>query len=382
MNTKMRQIVFAAIVSVAALLPAPARAQTAIPGPCTPGLLPGGARSLICVPVAGWNGELVVFAHGYVSVDQPPTFADLYLANGDGTYIFLPALVQSLGYAFATTTFRQNGLAILEGAQDIRELVTAFSGSAGFSIPLRTYVAGVSEGGLIATLLAERSPDVFTSALAACGPIGSFRAQIDFVGDFRVLFDYFFPGILPGSPIDIPPGVMTHWQSDYVPAITGALALNPGRALELMRVSKAAYDPSNPSTVVNTTLNLLWYNVFATTDVTLKLGGNPYGNRWRWYFGSTNDLRLNLLVPRFTASPVALAALGAYATSGDLSIPLVTLHTTLDEVVPFWHEVVYAGKADLSGRGRFIPLPIFRYGHCNFRTSEIVKAFLATVQRP
>jgi hypothetical protein len=31
-----------------------------------------------------------------------------------------------LGYAFATTTYRQNGLAILEGVDDIRELVAAF----------------------------------------------------------------------------------------------------------------------------------------------------------------------------------------------------------------------------------------------------------------
>ena len=72
--------------------------------------------------------------------------------------------------------------------------------------PLRTYVSAVSEGGLVAALLAERSPDVFFGALAACGPIGSFNAQIDYIGNFRVLFDYFFPGVIPGSAIDDPAG--------------------------------------------------------------------------------------------------------------------------------------------------------------------------------
>ena len=40
---------------------------------------------------------------------------------------------------------------------------------------------------------------LFSSALAACAPIGSFRQQVNYLGDFRVLFDYYFPGVLPGS---------------------------------------------------------------------------------------------------------------------------------------------------------------------------------------
>jgi hypothetical protein len=50
----------------------------------------------------------------------------------------------------------------------------------------------------------------------------------------------------------------------------------------------------------------------------------------------------------------------------------VTLHTTLDEDVPFSHELLYLAKVRPTGRGRFIPLPVFRYGHCNFTTQEIV----------
>ena len=36
---------------------------------------------------------------------------------------------------------------------------------------------------------------------------------------------------------------------------------------------------ANPSTIVNTALDALWYNVFATNDAVQKLGGNPFGNK-------------------------------------------------------------------------------------------------------
>lgn len=367
MTGSLKSILVGVFMLGAALVPNSARAQT-LPDTCVQGVLPGGALSLTCVPER-WNGALVVFAHGYVAPGLPLGFYNLFLPDGTS----LPALVQSLGFAFATTSYRQNGLAVLEGVQDIRELVAAFPS------PVPTYVTGVSEGGLVATLLAERWPELFVSALATCGPIGSFRAQIDSFGDFRVLFDYFFPGLLPGSAVEIPPQLMANWQA-YVPLILGALAAHPDRALELMRVSRAAYDPANPATIGNTTINMLWYNVFATNDAVAKLGGNPFGNRLRWYFGSSNDLRLNLSVRRFSASPVARASLREYETSGDLQIPLVTLHTTADEVVPFWHELLYLPKLDLSGRGRFVPLPVARYGHCNFTASEIVGAFLVATR--
>jgi hypothetical protein len=368
------RIVVAAVLGIV-LLPSPARAQVAIPQPCVDGTLPSGALSRICMPI-GWNGQLVVFAHGYVAPGQPIAFYNLTLPDGSS----LPDVVQSFGFAFATTSYRQNGLAILEGADDMLELVARFGET--HSTPLRTYVSAVSEGSLVAALLAERSPDVFFGAFATCGPIGSFNAQIDYVGNFRVLFDYFFPGIIPGSPIAIPPTVATNWYSTYVPAIIAALAANPARAVELLRVAKAPFDQANPSTIVNTALDLLWYNVFATNDAIQRLGGNPFGNRLTLYFGSTNDLRLNILVQRFTAAPAALAALRAYRTSGDLRIPLVTLHTTGDDAIPIWQELLYLLKADPSGRGRFIPLPVARYGHCSFTTGEVLGAFLLTVSQP
>ena len=59
----------------------------------------------------------------------------------------------------------------------------------------------------MAALAAEQRPDLFNGALAACGPVGDFAAQIDYLGDFRVLFDYFFPGVIPGGAVDVPDSV-------------------------------------------------------------------------------------------------------------------------------------------------------------------------------
>jgi pimeloyl-ACP methyl ester carboxylesterase len=373
MSASAKSFVVSVVMAAVIFLPRFARAQSPIPGPCQPGVLPHGALSLICVPAVGWNGELVVFAHGYVAFNKPLDF--YHLTFGDGPS--LPAVAQGLGYAFATTSYRQNGLAILEGVDDIRELVASFH-----SVPTRVHLVGASEGGLIAALLAERSPELFASAFAACGPIGSFQRQLNYFADFRVLFDYFFPGLIPGSPIDIPASVIANWDSYYAPAIAAAVSANPDRARELLRVAKAAYDPANAATVLNTTLSLLWYNVFGTNDAVQKLGGNPFDNRSKWYVGSRNDFRLNLRVRRFMASAAAREAVRAYETTGDLSIPVVTLHTTGDEVIPFWHEPLYLLNVDLFSHGRFIPVPAFRYGHCNFTLSEVVGSFLLAVRQP
>ena len=374
MRPTVRTLIPCVVLALVLLLPEAARAQP-IPG-CAPGLLPSGAASLICVPPPGiWNGQLVVFAHGFVRPDAPPSF-ELPLLDG----VPLPLVVQSLGYAFATTTYRDNGLLILEGVDDIRQLLAAFNLT--HPAPTRTHVFGVSEGGLVATLLAERSPDAVTSAIAACAPIGNFRLQINYIGNFRVLFDYFFPLVIKGSPIQIPQDVIDQWDTAYVPAIAAALQANPGRALELMRVARAAYDPSNFNTVINTAITALRYNVLGANNAAFKLGGNPYGNRLTLYLGSSNDLRLNLLVRRFSASSVALQQLQLYETNGDLRVPLVTLHTTLDEAVPFGHELLYLTKVDLFERGRFVPLPVNRYGHCNFTTNELLGSFALAVSLP
>ncbi|GAB4207475.1 MAG: alpha/beta hydrolase [Roseiflexaceae bacterium] len=350
----------------------PARPE-ATPGPCSEAsTLPSGALASYCVPTSGWNGDLVIWAHGYVAPGP-----DLVFPNRDE----LAPLVQSQGFAFATTSYRRNGLAILEGVQDIRELAAAFPSATGRAAPVRTYLVGASEGGAVVTLLIERYPNEFAGGLATCGPIGDFRRQINYVADFRVLFDYFFPGVLPGSPVQIPPELIANWDSTYVPAIKAALAANPNAARQLISTTKGAIDPANPASVEQTTLDVLWYNVFATNDVRAQLGGNPYDNRSKRYWGSDDDRQLNAGVQRFSADAAALAALQNYQSTANTSKPLVTMHTTGDAIVPFWQQVLYDLRYQGNGGSNHTPIVINRYGHCNFTNEETLAAFQVLLHR-
>jgi pimeloyl-ACP methyl ester carboxylesterase len=355
----------------------PAAFAQVVPGDCEEGTLSTGARWKICVP-SPWNRQLVVFAHGYIP-DVPGVGLGFFDTLPDGTAI--SDVVQGLGFAYATTSYSTNGLAILEGIDDVRELVALFKSTEGE--PARTFMTGVSEGGLVAALLAERSPELFTGAYSLCGPIGNFQTQLNYVGDFRVLFDYFFPGVFVGSAVQIAPIDVALWLQDITPkVIADRLRAEPGKAIELMRTAKASYDPANFDTVVQTVKSVLRYNILGASNAIFKLGGQPFDNRFRLYFGSKNDLHLNLKVRRFTADLRATLAVQNYNASGVLPIPLVTLHTSDDEAVPFGHELLYLAKARPTGRGRFLPLPVVRYGHCNLTTQEILFGFAVLLAQP
>jgi pimeloyl-ACP methyl ester carboxylesterase len=347
---------------------------------CAPGTaacLPDGIHSFgavyrICMPEPGkWNGQLVLFAHGYVAFNEPVAIPEDQLVLADGTT--LPSIVNGLGYAFATSSYRMNGLAILPGVEDMRDLVTVFEQRVGR--PTKVFLTGASEGGIISALSIERYPQVYTGALAACGPVGDFPYQVNYLGDFRVVFDYFFPGVLPGSADSVPPEVIANWETNYVPAIRRAVAASPDKARQLASVTKVALN-REPDSLVQTFIDVLWYSAFTTNDARAKLTGQPFGNRERWYFGSKNDVLLNIFVKRFSADPAAVEEMKKYNTSGNLVRPLVALHTTGDQIIPFFHEWLYQAKVNSQGaKDLFWGIPVFRYGHCNFEAIDVLFAF-------
>lgn len=333
---------------------------------------------LICVPDA-WNGNLVVFAHGYMSPTEPLAIVD-YTVPPDNRPV--SEIVTGMGYAFATTSYSYNGLAIPQAVEDIRVLIEKFPELSGKSTPRNVFMVGASEGGLVTTLAMEKNP-VLSGGLAACGPIGDFRKQIDYFGDFLVLFNYFFPGLLASftnsnetpTPKNVPAELLGKWDQIQT-GVLAAVAANPSARSQLLRVSKAPADPDDPMSA-QTILGILWYDIFATNDAIEKLGGNPYDNSRRWYSGSRNDLLLNLRIPRFHADNNALVQLEKnYQTSGNLLGPLVTLHTTSDQIVPYWHETLYSLKTLIGGSLlRRLNIPIERYGHCRFDQNELLTAF-------
>jgi hypothetical protein len=348
--------------------------------------LSSGALYEVCFNPANWNRDIVVFIPGYHDPASAPTLPE-DLTQSPTAFVFT-----QLGYAFASTSFRGTGLIQPETwiGGDLLELVgtakTLLQNTTGKTTRF-VYQTGGSQGGLGTVLAVERYPNVFSGGLAACGPIGDYRRQIAYVGDFRTVYDYFFAGIPPTWPA---------WTQDLAAGDTGyidpntwdaaqqasqaALAdpANAGRIAQVLSVTHAPIDPNDPATIGGTTLGLLWYSFRGTNDAILKLGGMPFTNLGRSYTGSLDDAALNAGVARFqsTADPAKIATL---QTSGRLTRPLVTIHTTGDPIVPIWHEALYRNKLSFFGKLLDTPITVSRYGHCNFTDAEVLAAFAVLV---
>jgi hypothetical protein len=217
--------------------------------------------------------------------------------------------------------------------------------------------------------------------VAACGPIGDFARQIDYFNDVRVVFDYLFPGVIPGSAIDPPEEVRAGWEATYAPAVAAALADDPGAALELAEVTGIPAEGLDAGTLAETVVGLLWYNVLGTADAQQRLGGQPYDNEDRVYQGSSDDPALNAGVARFAADADVRAALSRFETRGDLSAPISIIHTTGDPIVPFFHQPLYVDKVAAEGQSDLLQRSdVDRFGHCAFTSNELLAAFGALPQ--
>jgi pimeloyl-ACP methyl ester carboxylesterase len=272
---------------------------------------------------AVWNGDLVIYAHGYVAPDEP-----IALPEVDP----LPQLLTGHGFGVAYSSFSQNGYVIKDAVQRTRQLRAIYASE--FGMPKRTLLVGHSEGAMIVLMLAEKNPELFDGALPMCGLIGGAQLQLEYLLNMRVLFDYYFPGIIPGSPYDIPPG-LDYWTDDY--------------------------------------------NVVGTEDVLRRTHGHiPVGNMHTQYSGSFNDAALNAGVQRFEATPDAQAYLEHwYQPTGELSIPVITLHNTRDGAVPFFHEAAYSQLAlEAGGSGMLVQRAVETFGHCAFSVEEQFAAFI------
>jgi pimeloyl-ACP methyl ester carboxylesterase len=354
---------------VAAPEPPPADPGVTPQAGCTDGGLQTGALYRICFP-ATWNGDLVLYAHGYVAPDEPLALPDDRIGAQPASTI-----VTELGYAFATTSYRANGLVAADAVDDLVELVDTVEHRYKPD-PVRTAIVGFSEGGLVAALAVERHPDRFDGALAACGPIGDFRAQLDYIGDFRVVFDYLFPRVLPGTAVDIPQSLRDRWETVFVPAIVVSLAANLDPARELLAITHVPVEGSDLRSVTETIIGLLWYNIFGTADAQQRLGGQPFDNADRVYAGSSDDAALNAGVARFHADAAALVGLERFQTSGNPAVPVVTMHTSGDPIVPFEQLSLYTAKVQAAGHSaQLTEIPVERFGHCAFQAPEVFGAF-------
>jgi len=356
------------VVIVAALAAAQSPSFTTITGTIGPG-----AQYEIAMPTGPWNGELVVYAHGIVAPTDPVALPDI------GP---LREFLTSQGFALIYSSFSENGYAVKDGMQRTHQLRGIFVSKVGQ--PARVYAVGHSLGALIALMLAERYPDQYDGALPACGLIGGGTAEVKYIGDARVLFDYFFPDVIPGTAFDIPPGIDFSPAGPTFAAVQAALVDGFAPPFATLQFAATAHlQAAGAAEIVAAGLNVTGFAVTFTNNlIDLTHGHMPYDNTQTVYAGSADDAALNAGVARYASDPDAVNYLAHYYTpTGQLHVPVVTLRTSRDPVVPIFHEQLYAQIVQDAGASQFLlQRTVDRFGHCTFTDAETASAFLALVQ--
>lgn len=402
---KINKISLSATLILFFLLASAAQAQSNIPPPdgCKTLVDTGSGQiqeiKIVCTPAeADWEGTLVVYAHGYV----PPGAAIQLPDDAVFAAQLLAPLLLDNGYGFATTSYRKNGYAVEQAEKDINALVNNYTFD-----PETVLLVGGSEGALIITALIEKYSDRYDGGLALCGPLAGSEYAIQYFGDFRVIFDYLFPTHPDTYPVFytdkvnkvesrfgvIPPNKgdqfwEANWKSDIdsieykgriKATIRDDLDNNNGeKTKQLFNVVRVAMpDPDDPGNVAEAVSDILSYNIRGFNDLATTAGGNPYGNKRKWYWGSDNDWILNFLVERVSADRGARAYIREFYTPrGTLSVPLVAMHTLRDEIVPFRNEIIYALKTLFNGSlDKLRSIPVDRFGHCEFEPLAALGAF-------
>ncbi len=349
---------------------------------------------------AQWNGDAIYYAHGI----RPPQ-APITLDDQDNFFEVRDAL-GALGYAFAYSSFSENGLAVKDGAQRTHQLRGLLSSELRAN-PQHNYLAGYSLGALVALDLGERFPGQYHGVLAMCGMVGGTPLELQYVGNVRALFDTYYPGVLPGNVISVPstPPTVAQVQALVIGAITPTAA-NPQAALGLFAIASTAQtqlayvpigslgDPSSPAfqSLVGSLITALYYQLLGTPDVLGRTHGHsPFDNRNTTYTMGTPVVPVPALVPviqgmiaasnqgvtRYDITPDARNYLERYyVPTGNLKIPVVSVHNLWDPLVPFFHEPAFADSVASAGASdMLLQRGVPNYGHCNFPTPLVVSSF-------
>ncbi len=335
-----------------------------------------GATYAFFVPI-NWNGDVVYYAHGIVDAAMPVS-----LPTGDGFPDLRDAL-GGLGYAVAYSSFSENGWAVKDGVESTHQLRGLFNAQVGK--PAHSFIAGTSIGGLVAQSLAERFKKEYDGTLAMCAPLGGAAEEVNYIANVRVLFDAMYPGVLPGDVLHVPAGLDLNTQV-FGPAQYAVIS-NPTGLGVIARVRQTPLAGNDGTELVTSLLYALAYDVRGIDDFLGRTHGHSmFDNSSTAYAAAAPGLLpdavlvgLNAAAGRFTATRDALNYLDRYyKPDGALEAPTVTIHTTRDPLVPFFHEAEFAqAVAGRNGSSRLLQRSVNRFGHCAFTTNEMVDAFQA-----
>lgn len=311
-----------------------------------------------------WNGDLVLLVHG----DAPDLFEAV-----------TPDLIsQGFGVAFATQPPDLGVVAALKEITISTRIVQA-KFAAHFGKPNRTYLYSFSRGGHNMTNLLETSPERYDGVLSVCGGNGGSQLQWDYFFTARVLFDYFFPDVLPGDPLSMPALDPDTFFNDVVPDIVEAISMNPAAAQEMAAVDQYNLQYNDLNELANGIALSLVVHSIGVNDVISFSNGNPFDNIQTVYTGTNDDNALNAGVVRLGADPQARQKLRVWhEPNGSIGgTPVLVLHMSRDPFVPeratndkFETLVQSTGNADFLVRR-----VVDRFGHCDFSNAELASHF-------
>jgi acetyl esterase/lipase len=361
---------------------------TALPGATAQWGVIGGAGYRIEVP-DNWNGELVMWAHGFAG-----TGLELEVDNHP-----LRALLIPLGYAWAASSYGRNDYDIWNGVHDTHTLVSSFNGLVGK--PSRVYLTGASMGGHITAVSIEQYPNTYDAALPICGVLGDYEL-FDYFLDFNAAAQQIGVGASQ-FPVDTIPYLL-----GTVPAIKANLSAVPGgwptmlnaQGNNLKNLTELRTGGDRPN------FDEAWFfwNTFpefgsgpgnflfdlGLGDGTLpRTPGVGVDNAETVYQFDTDpaltpdEQILNDNIVRVAADPQGRQPNGLSqvpVVAGDPQIPVLTLHNLGDLFVPVLNEVAYAERVAANGKSDLLVQRAIRgVLHCDFTAAEFSTAFLDLV---
>ena len=330
-----------------------------------------------------WNGELVLFAHGFVSPDE--TALTVAVPPGGLREYWLEQ-----GYAWAASSYRANGYGVVSDAvDDTRKLIDHVATETGQQ-PTRVYLHGASLGGHVAAVSIERYPDAYDGAMPVCGVLGDTE-----------LFQYFVDAgltasALAGIPTEVP--AAEGYLTETAPATARNLGLDASITSAGHQWSTILERQSGGERPLFDQAFRFW----TATDAPTAVGGLPfllaaYGGALTggdvddritavtgtdgivYHYDddmavSPAEEELNAAVLRYPPDPAADPPLPVI--EGEPSVPVLSLHGIGDLFAPFSMEQVYARRvADNSLSERFVSRAIRAVGHCDFTDEELQTAF-------
>jgi pimeloyl-ACP methyl ester carboxylesterase len=371
------------------------------------GTLADGATYRIQCPSGVWNGTLFLYSHGYVTPGAANPAEDV----GDP---ITGAWLLSQGYALAGSSYASTGWAIQQALPDQVNTLGVFDQS--YGKPRTTIAWGHSLGGIITAGLIQDYPNLFNAALPMCGVlsggVATWNTALDAAFAFQQLIDPTIQVVNIKNPTaNVEAGEVAVAAAQKTAAGRARLALvaalddTPGWFTPL------SPEPAATDYAAQEANQFLWdtevtfpFVLDFRAELEARAGGNPSWNTGVNYAADlsksvdlaevkalyqsaglslTTDLQTLNSAPRITADPFAVAYLAKNISfDGQISIPVLSMHTTGDGLVVPENEQAYSSVVDRAGNGNLLrQIFVDRAGHCAFTPAETITAVQTLLNR-